>query len=447
MTRRLNRRTVLRGLLGGAAVAVGLPALEVFLNDNGNAYAAGGGFPKRFGWWFWGNGVHASGTDDRWTPTGSGTEWELNEQMMPLADLKDHITVVSGLVVGMPNAVPHGTGPAGILTGRRLGVAGSDFDSSDFGGPSLDQIIANEVGSLTRFRSIETAVQSSSDSLSHVAAGQSNPPESNPAALFERLFGVGFRAPGDDPIIDPRLGLRRSVLDAVSEDANSLEKRLGASDKQRLDQHFENIRTLERQIARLEEDPPNLASCAKPADPLADYPDIDGRPQMSERHRVIADMLAMALACDMTRVVSVQFSRPVSNVLYPGAPEGHHKLTHDELGEQPQVNAIIKQLVGEFAYFLEALRKVPEGDETLLDHCAILGFSDCSYGKSHSIDNYPVVLAGGANGALKQGYHFRSPAGNASKLGFTLLRAMDVGVNEFGGDEGYVTDGLPEIEA
>lgn len=442
--KKLDRRTVLRGMLGAGMVSVGLPALEIFLNDNGDAYAQAGGFPKRFGWWFFGNGCHA----DRWVPAGTGPDWDLSPQLAPLAAVKEDVTVVSGLKVYCPNTVPHGSGPAGILTGGPLGVVGGEFHTSSFGAATLDQQIAAEIGKDTLYRSIEVGVERTDKSLSYAAPGQANPVETSPAALFNRLFGPGFVEPGDDPIIDPRLGLRRSVLDAVMADTAELTPRLGAADKIRLEQHLENVRALERRIAKLEEDPPNLAACMTPTQPDEDYPDQNGFPQMSAISRAMSDLVAMSLACDQTRVASVMFSRPVSNVLYQGASAGHHKLTHDELGEQPQVNAIIDFIMGELAYFLQALKSIPEGDGTLLDNSAFLCFTDCSYGKSHAIDNYPLLVAGSAGGALQKGIHYKSPAAeNASKLGFTLLRAMGLPVTEFGAEDGYVTDGISEIEA
>jgi hypothetical protein len=188
-----------------------------------------------------------------------------------------------------------------------------------------------------------------------------------------------------------------------------------------------------------------VLSCRRGA--AEDYPDLDGRPQRSAIHRVMADMLAMALACDSTRVCSLLFSKPVSNILYPGAPSGHHQLTHDEAGKQPEVQKIILQIVTECAYFVNALRAIPEGDGTLLDHMVLLGFSDCSFGKSHAIDNYPLLLAGTGNGALKKGIHYHAPAPeNASKLGLTLLRAMGIPAASFGSDKGLVTEGITELE-
>ncbi len=441
--RRLDRRTLLRGMLGAAAVSVALPPLEIFMNEHGDAYADTSGFPKRFGWWFFGNGVHAN----RWVPAGDGPSWELSDQLAPLADVKDHITVVSGLKVYTPNSVPHGTGPAGILTGRRLGVAGGDFVSSSFGAPSLDQLVAAKIGGDTLYRSIEVAVERTTKSLAYSAANQPIPPEISPHALYTRLFGAGFTEPGDEPILDPKLGLRRSVLDVISEDAVALRERLGHIDRQRMEQHFENIRSLEKKLARLEEDPPNLAACTRPTEPALEYPDDGGIPQMSAVSRAMSDLLVMALACDQTRVFSMLFSRPVSDVLYPGASAGHHQLTHDELGEQPQVNDIIRQLVAELGYFVAALRAIPEGDGTLLDNSLVLGFSDCSYGKSHAIDDYPLLLAGSGGGRIQEGIHHRAAAENASKLGFSILRVMDLSPTEFGGDEGYVTEGIDAIES
>jgi len=424
------------------AVAIGLPALEVFLSPNGDALADGSGFPSRFGWWFFGNGVHAN----RWVPAGNGPTWELSPQLAPLAAVKSEVSVVSGLRVDLPNSIPHGSGPAGILYGGPLLNVGDSFDNSVFGGPTLDQVVAQAYGDATRFRSLEVGVERTTQTLSYSAPGAANPPETSPFALFQRLFGPGFVEPGSSPILDPKVGLRRSVLDVVSDDAKRLEQRVSASDRTRLEQHYDGIRALEQQLAKLEQDPPNLAACKKPGQPLEDYPDQEGRPQMSAIHRVMADMLTMALACDSTRVCSLLFSKPVSNVLYPGAPSGHHQLTHDEAGEQPEVHKIILQIVEEYAYFVNALRAVPEGDGTLLDHTVLLGFSDCSFGKSHAIDNYPLLVAGGGNGALKKGVHYHAPAPeSASKLGFTLLRALGIPVTSFGSGNGLVTEGIAEL--
>lgn len=440
MRERINRRTLLRGMLGGAAVGLALPTLEMFLHHHGEALANGDAFPKRFGVWFWGNGVGPN--PDNWVPSGTGKDWKLSPLMAPLAPVKEEITVVSGLKVYTPNTVPHGTGPACILTGGRVGA---DYS---FASRTIDQTIADQISSDTVNRSLEVSVERVDTSLSYSEAGKSNPPESNPAVLFDALFGPTFHQPGDMTTVDPKLGLRRSVLDAVGADAKSLRQRLGTSDRVRLDQHLESVRSLEQKIAKLEAAPPVLDACKKPMAPLAEYPDIDGRPQLSAVSRVISDMLAMSLACDQQRVFSFQFSHSVNNLLFTDAPAGHHQLTHDELGDQPIVQGIVHQILDEAAYFIQALKNIKEGDATLLDHCGVLFMTDCSNGKSHAVDEYPLFLAGSANGALQRGIHYRAPTGeNASKLGLTLLHAFDVAAASFGSDEGLVTQGLPGIEA
>lgn len=437
---KLDRRTILKGSLGGALVTVGLPPLEIFLNTHGTAFADGGALPKRFGIFYWGNGNHP----ERWTPQGEGTNWTLSEQLSPLEPVKSEITVVSGMNVLTGNAIPHGSGPAGIFSGAPLIVRGDD---GTFSQPSIDQVIAAEIGQETRFKSLELGVRPG-EGLSFNGPDNRNPPESSPARMFERIFGGGFRAPGSEPVIDPKLRLRRSVLDVVMGDARKIRERVGVQDRQRLDQHLEGIRSLERRIARLEENPPSLAACSVPGMPQADYPDIEGRPQLSAISRVMAELAAMALACDQTRVFSFFFTAPLTNLLFPNARAGHHQLTHDEPGDQPQVNEIVKFIIGELAAFLGAFKAVQEGGGTLLDNCAILCTTDVSFARTHSLEDYPIVIAGTAGGALKKGVHYRSTTGeNASKVLLTLLRAMGLRRSEFGTAGGRVDQGLGAIEA
>ncbi len=435
----MHRRTILRGLLGGAAVTVGLPFLEI-MAGRGRAQAAEG-FPKRFGLFFWGNGNQP----DRWTPASQGAGWTVSEQLAPLAGLEPRITVVTGMNVTVPNDAPHGAGPAGLLSGARLIMRPS---GDTHAGPSIDQVIAREVGQTTRFSSIETAAQPNPKAMSFNGPDNTNPPEWVPARMFERVFGGGFVAPGEERVVDPKLRLRRSVLDAVLADGRRLQGRLGATDRARLDQHFEGIRALERRIAALEADPPSLAACMRPAAPPADFPaDAEGRYPLQAVSRAMCDLLVMAFACDQTRVFSHVFTDPVNNMLFPGASAGHHQLTHDEPGDQPEVAAIMTQIIEEYAYFVRALDAVPEGDETLLDHCVLMGTSDVSLGRNHSLLDYPLLLAGGCGGALRAGIHYQSPAGEpASRAMLSVQRAMGLRVTEWGVDTARVTAGLSAIE-
>ncbi len=432
----LDRRTVLRGMLGGALVSLALPPLEAMMNGNGTAYAGGTAFPKRFGVYFWGNGV----LPNRWTPTGEGTNWTPSPILMPLTPVKEHLAVVTGTRVATLNTAPHGSGPAGLLSGDN--VSGDSFTR-----PSIDQVIANAIGSETRFRSIETGVQRSDSSLSYAGPQQRNPIESDPRALFNRLFGEGFRAPGETSMPDPRIGLRRSVLDAVTTQGGRLRSRLGATDQRRLDEHLEAVRGIERQLQRLEENPPDLAACRRPETPPESIPDVLGRPDMRARAQAMADLLAMALACDLTRVFFHMYTQPVNNTLFGMAPAGHHQLTHDEPGDQPQVFSILQLIMGDLATFIDALRRVPEGDGTLLDHTLLLCTTDCSFGRTHALDEYPIVLAGGASAGLRRNIHLRARDENASKVSFSILQMMGVRVTEFGVGAGRVTEGLGGLVA
>jgi len=430
-------------MVGGVAVGIGLPALEIFLNRHGTAYAAGDALPKRFGIFFWGNGM----LPDLWTPAKTGTTWDPSPTLMPLADVKDKINVITGMKVYTGSNFPHGSGAVGILSGAPF--ANDNKDDSTFSVPSIDQVIAAAIGQDTRFRSLETSVQAGGAGWSYNGVNSRNTPESSPAAFFNRVFVDGFVMPGSMAPPDPRLPLRKSILDGVIDEATALQGVLGSTDKARLEQHLDGIRTLEKQIEKLQQNPPALLSCAVPPKPLDEYPDIDGRPQLSEISRVLVDTLVMALACDQTRVFSHWFSHSVSNILFPlpNIDSGHHQLTHDEPTPQPKVASILLYIMEEFRYMIKALAAVPEGDTTLLDHCAILGTSDCSLGQSHSVEEYPIIIAGGCNGALQTGIHYRSASSeNTSKVLLTLARAMGLTLDSYGKGGGLVTSSLSAIE-
>lgn len=434
----LSRRTVLRGLLAGGAVSLALPWLEIFTGRD--ARACGGAIPRRFGLFYWGNG----NVPDRWHPTGEGDTWELSEQLAPLAPVKDYLTVLSGLAVKLPNDEPHYAGVAGVLSGAALMEVGDDKTLSS---ATIDQIIAAEIGSNTLYSSLQTAA-TDTYGYSYTGAGARASAETDPFALYERIFGDTFREPGDEPIIDPTLGLRRSVLDAVMGDVAALQGRVGAADKVRLEQHLDGVRELEQRLARLEEDPPALEACSRPdTAPESSYPDIDGRAQYSARSRIITDMLAMALACDQTRVFAHFLSEAVSNVLYPGISDGHHNLTHDEALPQDEVSAVTVMVMEELSYMLQRFSEVDEGDGSLLDNSVIMATSEVSLGQTHSIDDLPFLLAGSACGRLRTNYHYKSVTGeNVSMALLTLARAMDLPLGEIGVDEGWTDESLTDIE-
>jgi hypothetical protein len=155
----------------------------------------------------------------------------------------------------------------------------------------------------------------------------------------------------------------------------------------------------------------------------------------------------MALACDQTRVFSHFLCEPITDMRFDGTDKGFHSLTHDETDPQPQVDLIVTACMGYYADFLTALRAIPEGPGTLLDSCLVLGASEISEGRTHRVDDLPIVLAGSGQGRILQDFHYHSTTQeNVSHVLLTLLRAMDVPLATFGVDEGEVDEGLPAIE-
>ena len=438
----LSRRSVLRGVARGSLVAVGLPPLQAMFDAGGTAYACDGVLPVRFGLWFWGNG----NIPDRWTPTGtgSGDDWALSEQLAPLAAHKAKLCIPTGLACKLPNTSPHGSGVAGILTATPRSEFGSE---SIIGGPSIDQVIADGIGGDTIYRSVQTAASDCAGE-SWNGPNSRNPAETDPYAFYARLFGDTFVEPGGDGTVDPRLGLRRSVLDAVMDDLAALDARVGAEDRARLDQHLTGVRELELRLARLEEDPPDLESCSRPSEPTGDFGDVEGRAQVRTRNRVMSELLAMAFACDQTRVAAHFLTQPVSDVLFPDTSSGHHDLTHNEGGGQPQVHAITVQVMECLADTLSILDAIPEGDGTLLDNMVLFATSEISLGQVHSIEEMPVVLGGSACGFLKQDHHYRSLSDeNVTKLLISLQQAVGMSVVDFGEGPAAASGGLTDLEA
>ena len=250
----LSRRLVLRGMAAGAAVGVSLPRLGAMLNGNGTAYAAGAALPKRFGVWFWGNGNNPN----RWNPkaTGVGPAWELSEQLMPFAKVKQNLTVLSGYDCKVGGAV-HRTGPAAALSGA------PHSRSLNYTAPTIDHVIAKLIGGTTPFRSLQVGVsRATANGGGHTvnyasASGPDAPvaPEYDARVVFQRLFGKAPSglpaAPGAPAGPDRSQARRKRVLDTIAEDARALRRRLGANDARRLDQHLDGIDQLEKRISMM----------------------------------------------------------------------------------------------------------------------------------------------------------------------------------------------------
>lgn len=436
-----TRRQMLRaGWVAGAAL--GLPWLQLFA-DPPAAHAASqpkaGETPARFGLFFWASGV----IPERWVPDQTGMGYAMSPQLAPLDRHRERLAVLSNFRVAVPNVTTHLPGPAGLLTGRALrSSVGGDWQ---FDGPTADQLVAAANTGHTPFASLEVSVDPNGSGLSHRVAGDRIIAEPSPFALYERLTGQTLPAGPDAALERSKLLLRRSVLDLVGDDLTRLRQRVGTADRIRLDQHEASVRALELRLAAFGDE------SAAPACVPFDAPTVNGdervHPAMRERCGLLGDLLAVALACDLTRVISVWYSDPLSNLLYDGVTIGHHQLTHEEAGDQPMVDAVVQTIMGDLALFLDKLAALPEGDSTVLDSLGLLCTTDCARGRIHNLDDYPMLVAGSMGGRLRTGFHHRAAGGaNAAEVTLTMLRAAGLDLPAFGQGEAMVTRGLPELQ-
>ncbi len=425
----LSRRTVLRGVIGGAAVGVSLPLLDCFLDSNGQALAATGQrIPVRFGTWIWGCGF----IPQKWIPTTTGREYLMPEDLAPLEPYREKLAIFSGFDVKLDGVAnkPHITGCLGLRTGIPV-------PNENVKAPTLDVLVSQQIGGDTRFRSLELSTCGLQRSYSYHAAGSPNPSETSPAALYRRIFGEGFQDPNAvtfEP--DARIMARKSVLSAVSEDRQKLMRSVGASDRQRLDEYFTSIRQIEQQLELQLQPPAPVENFTKPEAPSGTGSG-SAMGEVMETHRVMAGLLAKALQCNQTKVFNVLFSDTTSNLRREGETTTHHTLTHEEpddkaLGYQKECSWFATKSMIAWKEFLDEIDKIPEGDGTLLDNCLILAHSDCSIAKSHAVEGIPSMVAGNGGGAVRTGYHLAGNGDSIARLGLTVQQAMGVQVERWG---------------
>lgn len=434
----LSRRTMLRGILGGAGVSIALPLMEAMLNTSGTALADGSPLPRRLGLFYWGNGTRL----DEWVPTATGADWAPKSILQPLAlaGVKHKVSIVSGLDMPM--------GGAGHHTGRALMLSGSyDESLGDWGRPTgrtFDQIAADQLQGPTPFRSLELGIsrRGFESSQDHSAMAWNDPQsplpaEHSPVELWNRLFSDGVKGSGGPGAL---VDARRSVLDVVEQDTLALQSRLGASDRMRLEKHLQGIRDLENLLDY------DLGSCAVPEMPQ-EIEDDAGYEQLELRNAVMARLLAMALACDLTRVFTYKYTgMQTDTYFWPAeAPDGLHTMTHDS-GQQGHVRDCIEFMMKELGVLLSELDAIPEGTGTLLDQCGIYCTSDLAEGESHSGDDMPILICGSAGGKLRTNYHHRGNGENTSMAPLTVMRACGVDVTGFGEGAGYTESTLTALE-
>ena len=401
--KKLNRRKFLKGALNGGVITVGLPLLDIFLNDNGTAYADGTPIPMRFGTWSWGLGM----SESIFVPKKTGANFDLPDEIAALAPVQEHINLYTNFHVfkdDAPNLCHH----SGWVV-LRSGIA--PMTSQNKPGETIDVAVSRQIGNATRFRSLSaTATGDNRNSFSYEGGNSVNVPEWSPLRFYQRLFGEEFQNPNAETFTpDPKVMVRKSALSAVQEDTKKLEQTLGANDRARLDQYFTGLRDLERRFDLQLTKPDPREACIVLEEPEILPTGLDAD-LVAKRHRMMTDLMLMAVACDQTRVFNMFYAHAFSSTIKPGYDKPHHTATHEEavdaeLGYQPNVSWFTRRAMDEWAYYVDALANFKEGDGSLLDNSFIYATTDQSFAKLHAIDGIPMFSAGTAGGRVKTGLH------------------------------------------
>ena len=439
----LSRRRFLRGTLKGGAVSVGLPLLNVLLDDNGTTYADGMPIPLRFGTWSWGLGM----SESIFVPKKTGANFDLPEEIAALAQVQEHLNLFTNFHVfkdDAPNLCHH----SGWVV-LRSGIAPTA--RANLPGETIDVSIARQIGNATRFRSLSaTATGDVRDSFSYEGGSSVNTPEWSPLRFYQRLFGEGFQDPNASTFSpDPKVLVRQSALSAVQEEARKLEKSLGAEDRARLDQYFTGLRDLERRFDLQLTKPDPREACVVLEEPM-DLPTGLDADLVATRHRMMTDLMLMAVACDQTRVFNMFYASAFSATTQPGYDKPHHTATHEEavdpeLGYQPYTSWYTRRAMEEWAYYVQALANFKEGDGSLLDNSFIYATTDQSFAKLHAIDGIPMFSAGTAGGRVKSGLHIDGGGSPGCRLGFTAQRLMGLEIDTWGDKSNTTSSEIGDI--
>lgn len=444
MKKNISRRNFLKGTLAGTAVTVSLPFLEVFLNGNGTALASGLPLPRRFGTWFWGLGMNK----EIFVPKTIGANFDLPEEIAALAPVKQHLNIFSNFDTttdGRPN-ICHYTGWVVL----RSGVAPND--RSDLAGQSIDVMVAEAIGRGTPFRQIDVnATGDARDTHSFRGRNAYNVPETSPADFYQRIFGTQFQDPNSKNFIpNSKIMAEKSVLSGVIEQTASLKKHLGAHDKMRLDQYFSGLRDMENQLAYYLQKPEPRPACYAPDAITDQFPLGLDADLIADRHKLMTQILVMALACDQTRVFNMTYSNSFAATVKKGHEKSHHTETHEELvdpvlGYQPTVSWYTRKSMEAWCYFVQQLANFPEGDGNLLDNSLVYAHSDQGFAKVHSLEGIPMFTAGSAGGKIKTGLHIDGQRSPSTRLPFTLQRVMDIEIDAWGSGANRATTDIAEI--
>jgi hypothetical protein len=439
----MDRRSFLKTLGLGAAGAATLPLMPSLGSP------APGEFPMRVVIFFSANGT----IPWRWRPTGGENDWTIPDDgiLTPLRPHKDDLLILDGIDMISARNGPgdgHQRGMCHMLTGTEMGTGnfpgGGGQLAGYAGGISVDQHIAQQVHNGEMFDSIELGVQCGGpNSWSRMSSkGYNRPvePVQNPYTIYDRIFG----ALEQDAAQRERIRKRRaSVLDFVSEDLRKVKQRASTFDRDRLEQHLTSIREIEQRLNTGDDqgiacEPPNLGGRFDPSKE-ANYPQTGG---------LMMDMLVSSLACGLTRVASLQWSRSVSQIAHPWANAGsrHHDLSHEGDSNTNAVEELVKinrWYAEQFAYLINKMKQIPEGDGTLLDNTIVVWANELGKGNSHTRNNVPYVVAGGG-GQWRTGRYLTFDDDPHNNFLVSLCRAAGVQTDTFGNAE-YCTGALPGL--
>lgn len=420
---RLTRRQLLQLGMGGAGV-LGLPLL------NPERLRAASDAPQRLLLVFTPNGTVPN---SYWPAAGlTESDFTLNTIMQPLGPFKDRLLVLKGLnlaVAEVGPGGPHQKGVGGLFTNADLQqgdfVDGDGSKSGWANGPSVDQEVARYIGQQSYLESLELGVRANENEvrarISYAGPGAPMPPANSPLVAYQRLFSQFL---SNESGSSER---RHSVLDAVKRQYDVLSPQLSQRDQNKLEQHMDLVRGLERRIGIAVD-----TTCQRPEQPPDWAPDDENT--MSDIAATQMKLIATAFACDLTRVASVQISSAVNSIRYPwlGSEGSGHSLSHSsDAASQAQIVVREQWAAEQIAGLMNDLAAIPEGDASVLDHTLIVWGNELGWGANHTHDNIPFLVAGGGPG-FRMGRYLQYDGMTHGALLLSLLHAMGVPSDGFG---------------
>jgi hypothetical protein len=420
----ISRRAVLKGV--GASIA--LPLLDA-MNPAATAWAQtpAGSTPKRFAF----IGFPHGAIMDKWSPAGTGANYEMSPILQPLEPFRKHLTIVSGLRnKPAETPEPHGYIEMTWLTCVKPWDRGTNGADS---GVSADQFAARHIGQETRVPSLELTTALGGARLAWRTPTQSLPQEGNPRAVFQKLFGHGDTDKERAAILQET----GSILDRVQDQAARLQASLGVKDRVVVSDYLDSVREIERRVQMAAQQ--DMSRLEIPDAPVGTPNDL------TEHFRLMFDLMALAFQADITRVITFSMDREASMRTYTnlGIAEGFHPLSHHGNNAQKMERLVqIQRYHTEvFAKFVDRLSKAKEADGTVLDHSTILFGSNMSNSDRHNNDPLPAALLGHAHGRIKGGQHVKYPQDSRfADLLVTLFDRNNIPVEKIGDSGGILSE-------